>query len=78
MPRSKSGKVARNRRKKILKLAKGYFGSKHRLFRTANEQVMKALKNAYHDRKEEKEIFVNYGLQELMPQLNYMEQNTQF
>lgn len=57
MPRSKSGKVARNRRKKILKLAKGYFGSKHRLFRTANEQVMKALKNAYHDRKRRKRDF---------------------
>lgn len=57
MPRARSGKIARNRRKKILKLAKGYFGSKHRLYRTANEQVMKALKNSYHDRKRRKRDF---------------------
>ena len=57
MPRAKSGKVTRNRRKKILKLSKGYFGSKHRLYRTANQQVMRALDNAYHDRKRRKRDF---------------------
>ena len=40
MPRSVSGVVKRNRHKRTLKLAKGYFGSKHALYRTAHEQVM--------------------------------------
>ncbi|MDR3214851.1 MAG: 50S ribosomal protein L20 [Bacilli bacterium] len=57
MPRVKGGNVARNRRKKILKLAKGYFGSKHTLYRTANEQVMKSLQYAYRDRKQRKRDF---------------------
>ena len=48
-----TGSVAsRNRRKKVLKLAKGYFGSKHLLYRTANEQVMRSLRYAYRDRKQ--------------------------
>ncbi|WCK55539.1 50S ribosomal protein L20 [Aneurinibacillus sp. Ricciae_BoGa-3] len=54
MPRVKGGNVARNRRKKILKLAKGYFGSKHRLFKSANAQVMKSLQYAYRDRRQVK------------------------
>ena len=57
MPRVKGGTVARKRRKKILKLAKGYFGSKHLLYRTANEQVMKSLAYAYKDRKRRKRDF---------------------
>ena len=57
MPRVKGGTVARARRKKILKLAKGYFGSKHRLYRTAHEQVMKSLAYAYRDRKQRKRNF---------------------
>jgi len=40
MPRVKGGTVTRRRRKKVLKLAKGYYGSKHTLFKTANQQVM--------------------------------------
>lgn len=52
MPRVKGGTVARNRRKKVLKLAKGYYGSKHVLYRTANEQVMRSLRYAYRDRKQ--------------------------
>ena len=40
MTRVKGGTVARARRKKVLKEAKGYFGSKHRLYKTAHEQVM--------------------------------------
>ena len=51
MPRVKGSVVTRNRRKKVLKLAKGYFGSKHTLYRTANEQVMRSLRYAYRDRK---------------------------
>lgn len=51
MPRVRGTVVTRNRRKKILKLAKGYFGSKHTLYRTANEQVMRSLRYAYRDRK---------------------------
>ena len=51
MPRVKGGTTTRARRKKVLKLAKGYFGSKHTLYRTANEQVMHSLRYAYRDRK---------------------------
>ncbi len=57
MPRVKGGNVARKRRKKILKLAKGYFGSKHRLYKTAHEQVMHSLSYAYRDRKQRKRNF---------------------
>lgn len=55
--RVKGGTVARNRRKKVLKQAKGYFGSKGTLYKTANEQVMKSLKYAYRDRKARKTNF---------------------
>ncbi|GIP29236.1 50S ribosomal protein L20 [Paenibacillus sp. J23TS9] len=51
MARVKGGFVVRRRHKKVLKLAKGYFGSKHRIFKTANEQVMKSLVYAYRDRR---------------------------
>ncbi len=54
MPRAKGGIVTRRRHKKILKLAKGYWGSKHRLFRAANEQVLKSLAYAYRDRRARK------------------------
>jgi large subunit ribosomal protein L20 len=57
MPRVKGGTVARSRRKKVLKLAKGYVGSKHRLFRTAKQQVMKGLTYAYRDRRQKKRDF---------------------
>ncbi len=57
MARIKSGKVTRRRHKKILKLARGYFGSKHRLFRTAKQQVMKSLAYAYRDRRVRKRDF---------------------
>lgn len=52
MPRVKGGYTTRRRRKKTLKLAKGYFGSKHLLYRTAHEQVMHSWKYAYRDRKQ--------------------------
>lgn len=54
MARVKGGFIRTRRRKKILKLAKGYFGSKHRLFKTAKEQVMKSLLYAYRDRRQKK------------------------
>lgn len=57
MARVKGGFVTRRRHKKVLKLAKGYFGSKHRLFRTANEQVMKSLMYAFRDRRQVKRDF---------------------
>lgn len=57
MTRVKRGNVARKRRKKILKMAKGFRGSHSKLFRTANQQVMKALRNAYRDRKKRKRDF---------------------
>ena len=57
MPRVKGGYVTRRRRNRILKLAKGYFGSKHTLYKTANQQVMKSLTYAYRDRKNRKRDF---------------------
>ncbi len=54
MPRVKNSFTTRARRKKVLKLAKGYFGSKHLLYRTAHEQVMKSLAYAYRDRRQVK------------------------
>ena len=51
MPRVKRGVPARARHKKVIKLAKGYFGAKSKLFRTANQAVMKSLANAYRDRR---------------------------
>lgn len=57
MVRVKRGNVARKRRKKILNLAKGYRGSHSRLFRIANQQVMKALRYSYIGRKQKKRTF---------------------
>ena len=57
MPRVKGGTVTRKRRKKIIKLSKGYYGSKHRLYRTANEQVMRSFNYAYRDRRQRKREF---------------------
>ena len=57
MPRVKGGVVSRKRRKRVLKLSKGYFGSKHTLNKTANEQVMKSLQYSYRDRRQKKRDF---------------------
>ena len=57
MVRVKRGNVARKRRKKILQLAKGYKGAHSRLFRVANQQVMKALRYSYIGRKQKKRTF---------------------
>ncbi|MGM0437145.1 MAG: 50S ribosomal protein L20 [Bacillota bacterium] len=57
MPRVKRGNKARKRRKKVLKLAKGFFGSRSKLFRPANQAVMKSLQYAYRDRRNKKRNF---------------------
>ena len=57
MARVKRGNVARKRRNKILNLAKGFRGGNKNLFRTANQRVMKALCNAYRDRRRRKRDF---------------------
>ena len=57
MVRVKRGNVARKRRKKVLQLAKGYRGAHSRLFRVANQQVMKALRYSYVGRKQKKRMF---------------------
>ena len=54
MVRVKRGNIARQRRKKVLKLAKGFKGAHSCLFRTAKQQVMKALKYSYNGRKQKK------------------------
>ena len=57
MARVKGAMMTRKRHKKVLKLAKGYFGAKSKLFRTANEAVMKSLTYAYVGRKLKKRDF---------------------
>lgn len=57
MVRVKRGAVARNRRNKTLKLSKGFRGAHSKLFRTANQQVMKALRYSYSGRKQRKRNF---------------------
>ena len=57
MPRVKGGYVTRQRRKRTLKLAKGYYGAKHLLFKTAKQQVMKSYMYAYRDRRQKKRDF---------------------
>ncbi|GAB4420122.1 MAG: 50S ribosomal protein L20 [Thermodesulfovibrionales bacterium] len=57
MPRAKGGFKTRRRRKKILERAKGYYGSKSRLYRIATEAVDKALQYAYRDRRAKKREF---------------------
>ena len=57
MPRTKHGVPSKSRKKKILKRAKGYFGSRHTLYRTAREAVNRALMYAYRDRRARKRDF---------------------
>ena len=57
MTRVKGGVVAKNRRRKVLKAAKGYFGSKHRLYKTAQEQTFHSGAYAFRDRKQNKRNF---------------------
>ncbi len=57
MARVKGGSVSKTRRRKVLKQAKGYFGSKHRLYKTAQEQVFHSGAYAYRDRRQKKREF---------------------
>ena len=57
MARVKNGAVTKARHKKVLKAAKGYFGSKHRLYKTAKEQLMHSGQYAFRDRKQKKREF---------------------
>ena len=61
MSRVKRGNVACKRRNKILRLARGFRGGNGSLFRTANQRVMKALCNAYRDRRRRKRDFRQIG-----------------
>ena len=57
MARVKGSVATRKRRKRILKLAKGYYGAKHKLFKTAKEQVMNSYYYAFRDRRQKKRDF---------------------
>ncbi len=57
MPRAKGGSKSRQRRKKIMKLAKGYVGGRGRLYRSARETVERSLAFAYRDRRVKKRTF---------------------
>ncbi|MBC3899482.1 MAG: 50S ribosomal protein L20 [Firmicutes bacterium HGW-Firmicutes-4] len=57
MMRIKKGVNAKKKHKKVLKLAKGYYGAKSKLYRSANEAVMRALRSSYVGRKEKKRNF---------------------
>ena len=65
MTRVKGGNVAKNRRRKVLKAAKGYFGSKHRLFKTAQEQTFHSGVYAYRDRRQNKRNFRKLWIQRI-------------
>lgn len=65
MTRVKGGNVAKNRRRKVLKAAKGYFGSKHRLFKTAQEQTFHSGVYAFRDRKQNKRNFRKLWIQRI-------------
>jgi large subunit ribosomal protein L20 len=78
MARVKGGVVSRKRRKRILKLAKGYYGARSRTFKTAAQAVDKALQYATRDRRVKKRTFrslwiqrINAAVRELEPSLNY-------
>lgn len=65
MPRAKGGIVTRRRHKKIIKLAKGHRGNRHKTFRQANESVMHALRYAYEHRRDRKNDFRRLWIQRI-------------
>ncbi len=72
MPRVKRGVTARRRHKKVLNLAKGYYGARSRVYRVAKQAVIKAGQYAYRDRRQRKRQFralwiarINAGAREL-------------
>ena len=66
MARVKRGTTRRSRHKKVLKMAKGYYGHKSTLYRTANQQVLKSGNYAYRDRRRRKRNFRRLWITELM------------
>lgn len=76
MARVKGGVVSRKRRKRILKLAKGYYGAKHNLVPYCKEQVMNSYYYAYRDRRQKNVISVNCGLLVSMRQLVWTDFHT--
>jgi large subunit ribosomal protein L20 len=65
MPRAKGGIVTRRRHKKIIKMAKGHRGVRHKLFRRANESVLHALRYAYEHRRDRKGDFRRLWIQRI-------------
>lgn len=65
MTRVKRGNVARKRRKEILQLAEGFRGSSSKIFRTAQQQTMKALRYAYRDRQQRKREYTSLWISRL-------------
>ena len=65
MTRAKSGKISKNRHKKIIKMAKGYRGRANNCFRVAIERVEKALQYAYRDRRNRKRDFRGLWIQRI-------------
>ena len=65
MTRVKRGNIARKRRKEVLQLAEGFRGSSSRLFRTAQQQTMKALRYAYRDRQQKKREYASLWVSRL-------------
>ena len=57
MSRTSNSPASRNRRRKVLKMARGYYGAKSRLYRTANEAVIRSLRYSYRDRRTRKRQF---------------------
>ncbi len=65
MPRAKGGIVTRRRHKKIIKMAKGHRGNRHKIFKRANESVMHALRYAYVHRRDRKGDFRKLWIQRI-------------
>lgn len=71
MTRVKRGNVARKRRKKVLQLTQGFRGSSSKLFRTANQQKIKALRYSYRDRNQRKRQFRSIWIARLNAAVRY-------
>lgn len=65
MPRAKGGAKTRRRRKKVLKQTKGQWGTKSKLYRRANEALIKSLSYAYRDRRQRKRDFRRLWIQRI-------------
>jgi len=65
MPRVKGGPRARRRHKKVIKLTKGQYGTRHSLYRRAHEAMLKSLTHAYRDRRRRKRDFRRLWIQRI-------------